>query len=159
MKIIFLNRNLETAPSTDHNNHISRTQADNILGIFYFRFRTRHVEFVTFINLFNNLPSMSWVKPAFSLSHICLALSNMCWYLSRFFAKASLCLTMAASVQEESDDLSTCSVCLEPYDKELRKPKLLFCGHTNCLQCVKVIFKLTIQSFDLFCVLRSCCCS
>ena len=41
-------------------------------------------------------------------------------------------------MEEDTEDLSTCCVCLEPYDKEERKPKFLSCGHTLCLKCVKV---------------------
>jgi hypothetical protein len=43
---------------------------------------------------------------------------------------------MATSIQEESDDLSTRCICLEPYDNELRKPMFIPCAHTYYLQCI-----------------------
>lgn len=39
-------------------------------------------------------------------------------------------------VEEQSEDLSTCCVCLEFYDVENRKPKFLTCHHTLCLNCI-----------------------
>ena len=42
------------------------------------------------------------------------------------------------SVEEEMKDLSTCCVCMEPYNDLERKPKFLRCHHTYCLQCIKV---------------------
>ena len=41
-------------------------------------------------------------------------------------------------LEEESEDLSMCCVCLESYDKLLRKPKYLPCYQTYCLQCIQV---------------------
>ena len=43
-----------------------------------------------------------------------------------------------ASLEDDTEDLSTCCVCLEPYDKDERKPKFLSCGNTLCLKCVEV---------------------
>ena len=46
---------------------------------------------------------------------------------------------MATSLVEESQDLTTCCVCFEPYDKGIHKPKSLpACLHTFCLKCAKV---------------------
>ena len=48
------------------------------------------------------------------------------------------CETMATSVEEDTEDLSTCCVCLDLYDREEHKPKFLSCGHTLCLKCIEV---------------------
>ena len=42
------------------------------------------------------------------------------------------------SVEEEMKDLSTCCVCMEPYNDLERKPKFIPCHHTYCLHCIKV---------------------
>jgi hypothetical protein len=52
-----------------------------------------------------------------------------------------------ASIEEESLDLSTCSVCLEPYNQELRKPKFIPCAHIYCLNYIKVFIHLSDFSF------------
>ena len=43
-----------------------------------------------------------------------------------------------AIVEEETDDLINCSVCLEVYNDQERKPKFLPCSHTICLRCLQV---------------------
>ena len=40
--------------------------------------------------------------------------------------------------QQESDDLSSCTICFEVYDRTVRKPKILPCAHTFCLPCLIV---------------------
>ncbi len=45
---------------------------------------------------------------------------------------------MAEALIDDFEDLLTCSVCLENFDNEVRKPKFLSCHHTLCLECVKV---------------------
>ena len=45
---------------------------------------------------------------------------------------------MASSLDEQSEDLSTCCVCMDPYDEGMLKPKSLPCLHTFCLKCAKV---------------------
>ena len=44
---------------------------------------------------------------------------------------------MAAEV-DEITDMTSCGICLDPYDIELHKPKYLSCHHTFCLECIKV---------------------
>ena len=41
-------------------------------------------------------------------------------------------------VEEESQDLSHCCICLDEFDSGKRKPKFLSCHHTLCLKCIKV---------------------
>ena len=43
-----------------------------------------------------------------------------------------------ATLVDDTDDLSTCCVCYYSYDENERKPKILLCGHTLCLKCIKV---------------------
>ena len=45
---------------------------------------------------------------------------------------------MATGLEKDTEDLSTCCVCLDLYNKDERKPKFLPCGHTLCLRCVEV---------------------
>ena len=48
---------------------------------------------------------------------------------------------MASSMkelEEQGQDLTTYSICLECYDEGLLKPKLLPCSHNFCLKCLKV---------------------
>ena len=45
---------------------------------------------------------------------------------------------MATAVEKGTEDLSTCCVCLDPYDNDEHKPKFLSCGHTLCLKCLQV---------------------
>ncbi len=48
----------------------------------------------------------------------------------------------AANVNDDEDDLLTCSVCFYEFDEDTHKPKFLACHHTLCLQCVKVALLL-----------------
>ena len=43
-----------------------------------------------------------------------------------------------ATLDEELEDLVTCSVCLLEYNQDERKPKYLQCYHVLCLQCLTV---------------------
>ena len=45
---------------------------------------------------------------------------------------------MATALEKDTDDLSTCCVCLDLNNKEERKPKFLSCGNTLYLKCVEV---------------------
>ena len=45
---------------------------------------------------------------------------------------------MATFQEEETKDLTTCSVCFETFNGGRFKPKFLPCGHTFCLKCTKV---------------------
>ena len=45
---------------------------------------------------------------------------------------------MATALEKDTEDLSTCCVCLDTYNEDERKPKFLSCGHTICLKCVEV---------------------
>lgn len=55
---------------------------------------------------------------------------------------------MASAIQitQELEDLITCPICLCEYEEssEDHKPKLLFCSHTLCCQCLKVSDTFTI---------------
>lgn len=44
-----------------------------------------------------------------------------------------------ASNLDEMLELSTCSVCLNEYDREERTPKFLGCHHTFCAKCIAVM--------------------
>lgn len=50
------------------------------------------------------------------------------------------------AVEEESDDLMTCCICMELYDDLLCKPKFLWCHHTCCLNCIKIMVRLADTS-------------
>lgn len=54
---------------------------------------------------------------------------------------------MAAEV-DEVEDLTCCSICLDPYDVDIRKPKFLKCHHTFCLECIKVIVYKIFLTFQ-----------
>ena len=61
--------------------------------------------------------------------------------------------TMALALEEEEiEDLSTCCVCLEYYDREGHRPKVLSCSHTICLMCVEVIFFYHVQITPKICM-------
>ena len=45
---------------------------------------------------------------------------------------------MAIAVEKDTEDLSTCCICLNPYDNDEHKPKFLSCGHTLCLKYLQV---------------------
>ena len=45
---------------------------------------------------------------------------------------------MATSLEEQTKDLTTCSICLETFNGGKLKPKFLPCAHTFCLKCTKV---------------------
>lgn len=51
-----------------------------------------------------------------------------------------------ASCEDETEDLSTCSVCFNQYDKNERIPKFLPCSHTFCLLCLKGLYSLAQQA-------------
>ena len=46
--------------------------------------------------------------------------------------------SIKSALEEESDDLTHCCICMEQFDNGLHKPKFLICHHTLCLQCIKV---------------------
>jgi hypothetical protein len=45
------------------------------------------------------------------------------------------------TLDEEVEDLVTCTVCMLEYDHDERKPKYLQCHHVLCLQCLTVNLK------------------
>ena len=47
---------------------------------------------------------------------------------------------MTTPLEEQTEDLSTCSICVETYNEVDLKPKFLPCAHTFCLRCLKVYF-------------------
>lgn len=71
----------------------------------------------------------------------------MCAKFIKILRSLLSALYRMASLEEQSEDLSTCCVCLELYHEENRKPKFLSCHHTLCLNCIKVsIFYIIIVS-------------
>jgi len=54
-----------------------------------------------------------------------------------------------ASSKEESEDLTSCSVCFFKFDMVERKPKFLPCSHTFCLSCIKVSQNFAYYSFSV----------
>ena len=36
------------------------------------------------------------------------------------------------------DEFVTCGICMNEYNEDTRKPKLLSCSHTVCLSCLQV---------------------
>lgn len=53
--------------------------------------------------------------------------------------------------QQESDDLSSCTICFEVYDRTVRKPKILPCAHTFCLPCLIAVVEKLVVKMDLPC--------
>ena len=49
---------------------------------------------------------------------------------------------MVTSLNEQTNDLSSCSVCYDTFNDMTIKPKYLSCWHTFCLECIKVIIQL-----------------
>ena len=48
----------------------------------------------------------------------------------------------AAFLEDETEDMVTCSICLYEYDEKLRLPKYLpKCHHTVCVSCLKVFIE------------------
>ena len=45
---------------------------------------------------------------------------------------------LADKTLEETKDLVTCCICVQKYNNEAYKPKILACFHTFCLECVEV---------------------
>lgn len=48
--------------------------------------------------------------------------------------------------EDLSENFSTCPVCYVKFDDEENKPKILSCGHTTCLQCLKVLKALILEN-------------
>ena len=59
------------------------------------------------------------------------------WFLTRIKRPASVSNAMATL--EELNDLCTCCVCFNQYDRDEHKPKyLITCLHTICVCCIQV---------------------
>ena len=58
---------------------------------------------------------------------------------------------MVTSLNEQTNDLSSCSVCYDTFNDMTIKPKYLSCWHTFCLECIKVIIQLKSLFVNTFC--------